>query len=69
MNNLPAGTSTFAPVGPLVLKNPGRGLPRFDPTGTYNDNNLPQNPDNFLLMPMAMPEFKQFPYMQQIGGF
>lgn len=68
VNNLPPGTSTFAPIGPLVMKNPGRGLPRFDPTGTYNDQNLPGNMNNFLLMPMAVPEFKPMPYMQQIGG-
>ena len=69
VQNLPPGTSTFAPMGPLVLKNPGRGLPRFDPTGTYNDNNLPSNMNNFLLMPMAQPQFQQFEYLKPIGGF
>lgn len=66
--NLPEGTSSFAPQGPLVLKNPGYGPRRFDPTGTYNDNNLPNNQNMFLMMPMQMPEFKQFPYMEKIGG-
>lgn len=68
-HNMQPGTSAFAPVGPLVLKNPGRGLPRFDPTGTYNDNNLPNNMNNFLLMPMQMPEFQKFDYLKPIGGF
>lgn len=68
-HNLQPGTSAFAPMGPMVLKNPGRGLPRFDPTGTYNDNNLPNNMNNFLLVPMQTPEFKKFDYLKPIGGF
>lgn len=66
--NLPEGTSTFAPRGPLVLKNPGYGPRRFDPTGTFNDDNLPSNPNMFLMMPMQQPEFKQMPYLKKIGG-
>jgi hypothetical protein len=68
--NVQPGTSTFAPWAPGVgvLQNPERGLPRFDPTGEYNDNNLPKNPHSYLLMPMAMPEFQHFDFIQPIGG-
>lgn len=69
VQGLQPGQSTFAPWGPGmgVLKNPQRGLPRFDPTGQYNDNNLPQNPNAFLMMPMAPLEYQPMPYMQPIG--
>lgn len=69
--NQPPGTSSFAPWAPGmgVLKNPHRELPRFDPTGVYNDNNLPRNNRPFLLMPMAQPNYQPLPLLQQIGGY
>ena len=70
VQGLAPGQSAFAPWAPGmgVLKNPQRGPVRFDPTGQYNDNNLPNNPNAFLMMPMAPPQFKQFELMQPIGG-
>lgn len=68
VQGLAPGASTFADWQGLgVLKNPPRGIVYFDPTGRATDQNHGPN-SQYLAVPMAQPDFKQMPYMQQIGG-
>ena len=70
VQGLAPGASTFAQrYGLGVLRNPPSGVVYFDPTGRANDSNAGQwNRGAFLAVPMAMPEYKHFDYMQPIGG-
>lgn len=69
VQGLPQGTSTFADVEGLgVLKNPPSGVVYFDPTGQAGAGMPHDDKSRYAAVPMAMPNFQRFEFMQPIGG-